>query len=87
MPKNSNYASAYNNLGVTYTDFGQYQLAIDNYNEAIRLKPDFADVYNNRAFVYLNQGENISGCQDAQKACALGNCKTLQTASSRGLCR
>jgi tetratricopeptide (TPR) repeat protein len=87
MPRNSNYASAYNNLGSTYADLGQYQLAIDNYNEAILLKPDYADAYNNLAFIYLNQANKKLGCHNAQKACALGNCKTLESVAGRESCR
>ncbi|MCX5848821.1 MAG: tetratricopeptide repeat protein [Deltaproteobacteria bacterium] len=87
IPKSPDSASAYNNLGVTYTDLGQYQLAIDNYNEATRLKPDYTDAYNNRAIVYLNQGNSVSGCSDAQKACELGNCAALKDARSKELCR
>jgi protein O-mannosyl-transferase len=87
IPNNPNYAEAYNNLGVTYTDLGHHQLAIENYAEAIRLRPDYAEAWNNRAFVYLSTKNMESGCRDAQKACALGNCSTLQAAKSKGLCR
>jgi len=87
MPRNSNYASAYNNLGSTYADLDQYQLAIDNYKEAILLKPDYADAYNNLAFIYLNQANKKLCCYNAQKACALGNCKTLESAAGRESCR
>jgi Flp pilus assembly protein TadD len=79
-------ADAYNNRGTIYTKFGQYQLAIEDFNNAIRLKPDDADTYFNRGFVYFHQGNNISGCEDAKKACDLGNCKILETAKGKGLC-
>ena len=46
----------------------------------------YADSYNNRGFAYLKQGNNISGCRDARKACELGNCKVLEIAQGRGLC-
>jgi len=80
-------ADAYNNRGTIYTKFGQYQMAIEDFNNAIRLKPDDADTYLNRGFVYFNQGDNISGCEDAKKACDLGNCKILEAAKGKGLCR
>jgi tetratricopeptide (TPR) repeat protein len=77
----------YYNRAFIFANFAQYQIAIDNFSEAIRLRPDFTDAYNNRAAVYFNKGDIISGCHDAQKACALGNCSTLQAAKGKGLCR
>ncbi|MGA2781720.1 MAG: tetratricopeptide repeat protein [Smithella sp.] len=81
------FAEAYANLGFTYANLGQYQRAIEDYNKAIRLKPDYAEAYMNRGVAYLKQGNNALGCYDAQKACALGNCKTLESAKGIGLCR
>jgi hypothetical protein len=60
---------------------------IEDFNKAIQLKPDYANAYNNRGIVYLNQGDNISGCLDARKACELGNCKLLEAVNTKGLCR
>jgi protein O-mannosyl-transferase len=84
---NPNYIKAYNNRGLTYTQMGFYQKGIENFNEAIRLKSDHVDAYINRAYVYFNQGDNISGCRDARKACELGDCRSLEVANARGLCR
>jgi protein O-mannosyl-transferase len=81
------YVEAYNSRGTAYARLVQYQLAIEDYNEAIRLKPDYADAYNNRGTTYLLQGNNELGCPDAKKACALGNCKILEMAKSKGVCR
>ena len=81
------YADAYNNRGIAYAKLGQYQRAIENYNEAIRLKPDYANAYSNRGLTYLLQGNNNLVCSDAQKACALGNCKALERAKGKGYCR
>jgi protein O-mannosyl-transferase len=80
-------ANAYNNRGIAYNNLGQYQRAIEDYNEAIRQKPDVANAYNNRGFDYLKQGNKNLGCRDAQKACALGNCKTLEWARGKEYCR
>jgi Flp pilus assembly protein TadD len=80
-------AYAYNDRGIAYGKLGQYQRAIEDFNEAIRLKPDYAKAYNNRALVYFNQKNIFSGCSNAQKACALGNCKILEDAKGKGLCR
>jgi len=78
--------TAYNSRGSVYYKLGQYQMAIEDFNNAIRLKPDYADAYNNRGIIYFIQGNNKPGCFDAQKACALGNCKTLEVAKVTGLC-
>jgi tetratricopeptide (TPR) repeat protein len=80
-------ADAYYYRGFAYAKMNQYQRAIQDYNEAIRLKPDYTDAYNYRGLAYLLQGENSLGCRDAQKACALGNCKALEWAKAEGLCR
>jgi tetratricopeptide (TPR) repeat protein len=80
------YADAYNNRGIAYAKLGQYQHAIEDYNEAIRLKPTAVVAYYNRGIAYLNQGNNKLGCPDAQKACALGNCKLLEIAKGNGDC-
>ena len=80
-------AEAYNNRGKAYGDLGQRQQAITDYNEAIRLKPDYAHAYNNRGVAYFMQGNYELGCPDAQKACALGNCKLLDWAKDRENCR
>jgi hypothetical protein len=81
------YADAYNNRGDAYKGLGNYRQAVEDYGRAIEIKPDSVAAYNNRALVYLNQGDNISGCRDARKACELGNCKLLEAANIRGLCR
>ena len=79
---------AYYSRGNAYgRDLGQYQRAIEDFNKAISLKPDYASAYVNRGLTYLIQGNNNMGCRDAQKACALGNCKTLDFGKSKGLCR
>ena len=84
---NPYFIIAFNDRGVAYTRMGLYQKAIDDFNEAIRLKPDYANAFNNRAYAYLNYGDHVSCCRDAKKACALGNCKALEWAKGKGLCR
>ena len=78
---------AYNNRGNAYSDFGNYKQAIEDYGRVIEIKPGYAEAYYNRGFIYLKQGDNISGCRDARKACELGNCKLLEAANTKGLCR
>lgn len=84
---NAGHFKAYHNRGLAYTELGRHQDALKDFNTAISLKPDYAGAYNNRANVYLKQGDSVSGCRDAQKACVLGNCKMLELAKEKGLCR
>jgi tetratricopeptide (TPR) repeat protein len=77
----------YNYRGIAYAQLGQYQRAIEDFDEAIRLKPDYANTYTNKALVYFNQKNIFSGCSNARKACSLGNCKILEDAKGKELCR
>ncbi len=49
-------AYAYNNRGNAKNDLGRHDEAIADFNEAIRLKPDFAKAYNNRGNVKNTMG-------------------------------
>ena len=42
------------NRGNAYGDLGQFQRAIEDYDEAIRPNPEYADAYNNRGVAYVN---------------------------------
>lgn len=66
---------------------GYIQQAIADFNEAVRLKPNYADAYNNRGSIYLLQGKEEVGCRDLRKACELGNCNALKSYKSQGICR
>jgi protein O-mannosyl-transferase len=81
------YGDAYYNRGLTNTKLRQYQLAFEDFNESIRMKPNNSDAYYNRGVIYLNNGDIEFGCQDARKACNLGNCTLLESATGKGLCR
>lgn len=80
------YYIAYNNRGLAYAKSGQNMRAIEDYSQAIHLNSDYARAYHNRAVVYLSMKEKNAGCQDAQKACALGDCAILEQARSKGDC-
>lgn len=64
----------------------KYERAIEDLNEVISRKPDYAEAYSNRGFAYVNIGNKELGCRDAQKACALGNCILLEKARREGFC-
>jgi hypothetical protein len=60
---------------------------MEDYNQTIRLKPDFVGAYGLRGVDYLQQGNKELGCRDAQKACELGDCKLFEIAKRKGDCR
>jgi tetratricopeptide (TPR) repeat protein len=73
--------------GMNLAKLGQQQMALEDFNKAVSLKPDFADAYKSMAFIYFSQGNSFAGCENARKACALGNCTALKTSRVKGLCR
>ena len=80
-------ANIYYNRGVAYIELGRHQEAFSDFNEAIRLKADYTNAYHYRGGIYLMYGYAASGCDDARKACQLGNCEILEAAGSKNLCR
>jgi Flp pilus assembly protein TadD len=83
----NDYVDAYNYRGIIYAKLDQYQPAIDDFNKAMSIRPDYAYAYSNRGIIYFKQGKNELGCSDARKVCELGNCRMLETADKKGLCR
>jgi len=83
----SNHVNSYNNRGIVYARLKRYQEAVADFTKIISIKPDYVSAYSNRATAYFSQGKNEWGCSDAQKACGVGNCNTLQAARAKGLCR
>jgi tetratricopeptide (TPR) repeat protein len=63
----------YFNRGNCYLKNNQHKMAIPDYNEALRLSPDNADVLTNRGFCLYKTGRNSDACRDLQKALRLGN--------------
>jgi len=82
------FSLAYFNRGCIYVkDPGQYNKAIEDFNKAIRLNPRYIEAYENLANIYLSQEKRSLGCNNAQKACELGDCKLKELAKSKGYCR
>ena len=65
------FAEAYNNRGIAYSDKDDFGQAIKDYNEAIKLKPDFVEAYYNRGNAYSNKGDFDQAIQDYNKAIEL----------------
>lgn len=61
----------YNTLGNAYKGVGQYEVAIGFYKDALRLKPDYAEVYNNLGATYQDMTDLKSAVGYYQEALKL----------------
>ena len=67
-----NNASYYSKRGTAHYNLGQYQRAIEDYSEAIRLKPDYSLAYFNRGCIYVkNPDQYKQAIEDFNKAIKL----------------
>jgi tetratricopeptide (TPR) repeat protein len=64
---NSAFYKAYNAMGVSYGNLGDYPRAIEAYKRALKLNPNLAYVHNNLGYSYLQQGD-VDAAIDAFKA-------------------
>jgi tetratricopeptide (TPR) repeat protein len=59
------------NRGIAYRDKGEYDRATQDYEQAIRLNPSYANTFNSRAIAYFNQGQHDRAIQDYDQAIRL----------------
>ena len=62
---------AYNNRGAAYYYLGQYQRAIEDYDKAIQLDPDYATAYYNRGGSYSDLAQYQRAIEGFDKAIQL----------------
>ncbi|MFZ1990264.1 MAG: tetratricopeptide repeat protein, partial [Alphaproteobacteria bacterium] len=68
---NEDLAVEFYNRGIAYRDKGDYDRAIADYTQAIRLKPDYAKAFNNRGLAYYNKGDYDRAIADYTQAIRL----------------
>ncbi len=85
-----NQAVLFNNRGIAYYRKVEYDRAIRDYDQAIRIKPDYAFAFNNRGAAYRLKGEYDRAIRDLDRAIRLKpdyaqayNNKALLLASAR----
>src|SRR5262245_398138 len=61
-------AVAYYNRGVALYEKGEYALAVEDYNQAIKLNPSFAQAFVNRGNAFDGKGEYERAIQDYDRA-------------------
>ncbi len=64
-------AAAYNNRGTVYDEKGEYDRAIADYGQALRLKPDYPHAYKNRGRMQFYGGNFRAAALDVAKALEL----------------
>jgi tetratricopeptide (TPR) repeat protein len=63
-----NLANTYTRRGTAYARKGQNDLAIEDFDEAIRINPNRADAFNNRGLAKRAKGDSAGGDADIAKA-------------------
>ena len=55
-------------LGVAYDDSGKHEEAIESYKQALRIKPDLAEVHNNLGLAYVKSGNYQEAIESLKQA-------------------
>jgi|HubBroStandDraft_6_1064221.scaffolds.fasta_scaffold1059725_2 tetratricopeptide (TPR) repeat protein len=64
----ANLSAIYTNRGLAYDSEGQYDLAIQDYDQAVKLAPWFADGFKSRGDAYQDKGEYQRAIADYDSA-------------------
>lgn len=66
-----NLARAFFNRGRAFSDQGEYDRAITDFDQAIRLDPEYPDAFNNRGVAYSGKGQYERAIEDFDQAIRL----------------
>ncbi len=72
LSRNSKYLLALNNRGILKGKAGDINGAINDFEQAINIKPDYAEAYYNRGVALYQKREQQRACSDWHKAWSLG---------------
>ena len=87
ISKNPYSADNYISRGYHYLfELKQYQLAIQDFDTAIRLNPLSLNAFDLRGHAYIKLGDNINGCSSLKRACELGLCDAYMHWRQKGVC-
>ncbi len=64
LSRNNNYLLALNNRGILKGKTGDFGGAVNDFNDAIRIKPDYAEAYYNRGVAIYQTGKPEEACED-----------------------
>jgi tetratricopeptide (TPR) repeat protein len=64
-------AQTYSTQGLIYSENGRYDLAISEFNKALKIAPSSPELYNNRGIVYSKSGQYDLAISDFTKAVEL----------------
>lgn len=64
-------AAAFYNRGIAYRNLGKLDRAIEDYDQALKLWPAFADAWNDRGLAYRQRGDNPRAIADFDEAIRL----------------
>jgi tetratricopeptide (TPR) repeat protein len=64
-------AVAFNTRGIAYTKKGDYDRAIQDYDESIKINPKYAKAFNNRGVAYRKKGDHDRAIQDFDESIKL----------------
>jgi lipoprotein NlpI len=62
---------AFFNRGRAWSDKGQFERAIQDFDQAIRLDPNYADAFNNRGIAFSGKGDYDHAIENFDRAIAL----------------
>jgi regulator of sirC expression with transglutaminase-like and TPR domain len=76
-----------NNRGNSYYELNKYQLALNDFNQSLKYKPQYAKAYLNRGLVFYQMDKNAQACGDFQRSCNQVDCDGIKWAIKNGICK